>query len=69
MAETEGLQEQVQRTATEYYDRLTQSAEAVSRQAADVFEAGRGYLRQNPGVGLAAAVAVGLLIGILSNRR
>jgi ElaB/YqjD/DUF883 family membrane-anchored ribosome-binding protein len=56
-------------TANEYYDRLTETAEQLSVQAAEAYDIGRLLVRDNPGRSLVGAFIVGIVVGLLSNRR
>lgn len=56
-------------TASEYYDRLTETAEQLSVQASEAYDSGRLLVRDNPGRSLVGAFIVGIVVGLLLNRR
>lgn len=57
------------RMAERYYERLTETADALSAQASDAYDQGRVLVRNHPGRTVLGALAVGIVIGVLSSRR
>ena len=55
-------------TASEYYEKLGETAAQLSEQASTVYDTGRGYVREYPGSSLLGAFAVGVLLGLLTGR-
>jgi ElaB/YqjD/DUF883 family membrane-anchored ribosome-binding protein len=60
--------ESVQQAATEYYQKLAESAGQLTEQARELYDASHTYVRDHPGASLVGAFAVGVLIGWLSAR-
>jgi ElaB/YqjD/DUF883 family membrane-anchored ribosome-binding protein len=56
-------------TANEYYERLTEAAGRLSEHATDAYDSGRLLIRDHPASSLVGAFAVGVIVGLLSNRR
>ncbi len=56
-------------TASEYYDRLMESAGRLSEQASNAFDGGRRLVRKNPGSTFIGAFVVGVVVGMIRNRR
>lgn len=63
-AEIEGLLS----AAGEYYERLAETALRLSAQAEEAYVSGRTLIRSHPGATVLGAFAVGIVIGLLSNR-
>lgn len=64
-AEVEGLLS----TAGEYYERLAETAVRLSSQATEAYDSGRSLIKDHPGSTLLGAFAVGILVGMLFDRR
>lgn len=56
-------------TATEYYDRLMESAGRLSERASHALDGGRRLIRDNPGSTFVGAFVVGVVVGMIRNRR
>ncbi len=59
---------EMQKVATDYFQRLTDSATAVSEQARSLYQNSEVYVREHPASSLLGAVGVGLLIGFFSGK-
>ena len=58
----------VQALASEYYGRLTEITEQLNGQARALYASCAGYARKHPGTSFLGAVALGALVGFLTNR-
>ena len=61
----EEVEHQLRTLAAEYYENLSQSAEELSRHAAELVDSGMEYVRRNPLATIGVAAGIGLLIGLL----
>lgn len=67
-AESEASEEaraRLRQLAAGYYENLSETAEELSREAAEVFDVTSQYLRRNPWTSITVAAATGLLIGLI----
>lgn len=60
--------ENLQRTATDYFRRLTASAGDLSTQARRVYDSSESFVRSHPGQTVGGAFVAGLVLGLLMGR-
>jgi ElaB/YqjD/DUF883 family membrane-anchored ribosome-binding protein len=66
--EAKSFADGVSRTATQAYDAGAQMAGAVSERVSSIAHGFESAVRRNPMVAVAAALGVGLVIGLMSRR-
>ena len=61
--------EKMEKLATEFYQRLNESAGQLTEYASELVDTGLGYVKTNPAKTALGAFAVGVFIGLLVGRK
>ena len=61
-------EEEVQRMATEYYQKLSEAATRLTEQSRKLYDMSHDYARQHPVELIAGAFVAGLVVGLLTGR-